>query len=262
MKRLTTGLFLLFLANSVGLGQPIHKNARVHIQTMPENFDSAIRSEIIKRRIPIRIVEVPAEAELIMKENSGFNGTQRHRQGIRLIIEVFDPAGSRRWPGAPGARFYWIENASPGWQSEIAERVVEKLSRGVQRYPSTASSTEDWWPWAKEKREERADATEVETKPEQTAGETEESALASRASTYRTPPSEVNVSWEEEDNTQVAISFSRLPLEIKTGMKEEEVRDLFGNPLKIASLDDKTIYKYRDMVVEFRDGKVFDIKFH
>ncbi len=44
-------------------------------------------------------------------------------------------------------------------------------------------------------------------------------------------------------------------------MSEEEVRNLFGDPLKIARLEDKTIYKYRDMVVEFQDGKVSEVKF-
>ena len=269
MKCLTTGLFLLFLADSVVLGQPLHKNARLYVEAMSENLDSAIRAEIIRQRVPLRVVEVPGEAELIMKETSGFIGTQRHKEGIRLIIEIFTPAGSKRWPGAPGARFHWIEKASPGWQGNLAKRVVKKLSRvvkklsrGVQRCPSLASSADNWWPtWSREKREERAHHAEGDKKPEQTARPTEASAPASARSTFRIPPAEVDVDWEAQDNTQVGIRFDQAPLEVQTGMSEEEVRNLFGDSLKIARLEDKTIYKYKDMVVEFQDGKVSEVKF-
>ncbi len=99
MKCLTTGLFLLFLADSVVLGQPLHKNARLYVEAMSENLDSAIRAEIIRQRVPLRVVEVPGEAELIMKETSGFIGTQRHKEGIRLIIESSLPPARKDGPG-------------------------------------------------------------------------------------------------------------------------------------------------------------------
>ena len=118
MKRLATGFVLLFLANSVGLGQPIHKSARLHIQTMPDNLDSAIRSQIIKQKVLVRIGDVSEKADLIMKETSGLTGTQRHKQGIRLIIEIFDPAGSKRWPREPGDRFCWIKRPHPGGKAK------------------------------------------------------------------------------------------------------------------------------------------------
>ncbi len=261
MKWLIKGIFLLLLANTVVPGQSIHKNTRLHIQTMPENLDSAIRSEILRRRVPVRVVDAPADAELIMKETSGFTDTERHKEGIRLIIEIFDFAGSKRWPRSPEARFYWIDKASRGWQGQVAERVVKKLAKSVQRYPSLASSADDWWPWTMERLEEQADPTEADTGPDQATGSTEESTPASRTSTYSTPPSEVDVDWTQKDTTQVGVRFNEPPLEITSGMMEEEVRKLFGNPLQIARLEEKTIYRYRDMVVEFRDGKVAEVKF-
>ena len=261
MKHLTTGFVLFFLANSVVLGQPIHKSARLHIQTMPDNLDSAIRSQIIKQKVLVRIVDVPEEAELIMKETSGFTGIQRHKQGIRLIIEIFDPAGSKRWPGEPEDRFYWIKKASPGWQSKVAKRVAKKLSRGIQRYTTTASFADTWWPFPKTEKGKGVGPTTVDTKARQTTSPADESTQASERSTYRTPPSEVDVKWAQKDKTPVETRISQRPLEVKFGMTEEEVRDVFGDPLKIARLKDKTIYKYEDTVVEFQDGKVSEVKF-
>ena len=261
MKRLSTGFVLLFLANSVVLGQPLHKNARLHIQTMPDNLDSAIRSQILTQKVLVRIVDVPEKAELIMKETSGFTGTQRHKKGIRLIIEIFDPAGSKRWPGAPGDRFYWIEKASPGWQSAVAKRVAKKLSRAIQRYPTTASSTDTWWPLTKTEQDKPVSPATVDTKARQTTSPADESTQASERSTYRTPPSEIDVKWARKDKTPVETRVSQPPLEVRFGMTEEEVRDVFGDPLKIARLKDKTIYKYKDTVVEFQDGKVSEVKF-
>jgi hypothetical protein len=261
MRRLATVIFLLLMVNTVVAAQPIHKNVRLHIQTMPENLDSAIRSEILKRRVPVRIVAASADAELIMKETSGFTGTQRHKEGIRLIIEIFDFAGSKRWPASPGARYYWVDKASRSWQNKVAKSIVNKLSKSVQRYPTTASSADDWWPWTMERLEEPSDPAGADTGADQTTDAPPESTPASWTSTYNTPPAEVDVDWSQKDNTLVEVRFPKTPLEAKSGMTEEEVRKLFGDPLQIVRLEDKTIYRYKAMVVEFRDGNVSEVKF-
>ena len=282
MQRLTTVIFLLSLANIVVAGQSIHKNVRLHVHTMPENLDSAIRSEILSQKVPVRIVAAAADAELIMKETSGFTSTERHKEGIRLIIEIFDYAGLKQWPESPGARFFWVDKASRDWQNKIAKNVAKKLTRSIQRYPSTASTTDAWWPFTRERVEKRAESAGADTGPDPATDASEESPSASRTSTYRTPSSEIDIDWSQKDTTQVDVRFNeppleatkppvevtkeplevtKEPLEIKSGMTEEEVRNLFGHPLKIARLEDKTIYRYKDMVVEFRGGKVSEVQF-
>ena len=49
--------------------------------------------------------------------------------------------------------------------------------------------------------------------------------------------------------------------EIKLGMTFTEVESIFGIPEKKATLGNKVIYKYKDMAIEFVDGKVADVKF-
>jgi len=48
--------------------------------------------------------------------------------------------------------------------------------------------------------------------------------------------------------------------EVKLGMTFAEVEAALGPPQTRADLGDKVLYKYKDMTVEFHDGKVTDVK--
>jgi hypothetical protein len=48
--------------------------------------------------------------------------------------------------------------------------------------------------------------------------------------------------------------------EIKAGMTMFEVESVLGPPQTKVSLTEKILYKYKDMIVEFRDGKVADVR--
>jgi hypothetical protein len=48
--------------------------------------------------------------------------------------------------------------------------------------------------------------------------------------------------------------------QIKLGMSFAEVESALGPPVTRADLGAKVIYKYKDMTVEFRDGKVADVR--
>jgi len=48
--------------------------------------------------------------------------------------------------------------------------------------------------------------------------------------------------------------------QIKLGMSVEEVEQVFGPPAVRADLGPKVLYKYKDMTVEFTDGKVSDVR--
>jgi len=48
--------------------------------------------------------------------------------------------------------------------------------------------------------------------------------------------------------------------EVKLGMSFAEVEAALGPPQTRADLGDKVLYKYKDMTVEFHDGKVTDVK--
>jgi hypothetical protein len=48
--------------------------------------------------------------------------------------------------------------------------------------------------------------------------------------------------------------------QIKTGMTIAEVESVFGPPQTRVDLTDKILYKYKDMTVEFHEGKVTDVR--
>jgi len=61
--------------------------------------------------------------------------------------------------------------------------------------------------------------------------------------------------------TLEAVKGPDKPKEIKLGMTVADVEAAMGLPKTKADLGEKLIYKYDDMVVEFREGKVVDVKF-
>jgi hypothetical protein len=48
--------------------------------------------------------------------------------------------------------------------------------------------------------------------------------------------------------------------EIKLGMTTDQVEKILGTPGTKVDLGEKILYKYRDMTVEFHDGKVTDVR--
>jgi hypothetical protein len=48
--------------------------------------------------------------------------------------------------------------------------------------------------------------------------------------------------------------------EVKLGMTPAEVEAVMGLPITKADLGEKVLYKYKDMTVEFHDGKVVDVR--
>jgi hypothetical protein len=48
--------------------------------------------------------------------------------------------------------------------------------------------------------------------------------------------------------------------QVKAGMSFAEAEKALGVPLTRVELEEKVLYKYEDMTVEFHDGKVTDIR--
>lgn len=48
--------------------------------------------------------------------------------------------------------------------------------------------------------------------------------------------------------------------QIKLGMTAAEVEQVLGSPTTLVDLESKKLYKYKDMTIEFKDGKVVDVR--
>jgi hypothetical protein len=64
----------------------------------------------------------------------------------------------------------------------------------------------------------------------------------------------------EQDKAAVAVAAAKKNISIQPGMSKEEVIQMLGEPLKTVEFGEKTFLKYPDLTVEFKDGKVADVK--
>jgi hypothetical protein len=64
------------------------------------------------------------------------------------------------------------------------------------------------------------------------------------------------------DKQEEAAKFGGAAIvkEVKSGMSASEVEQILGPPVTKVSLESKTLYRYKDMTVEFKDGKVSDVR--
>jgi hypothetical protein len=74
--------------------------------------------------------------------------------------------------------------------------------------------------------------------------------------TYGTMEDANNSSNARPSNTASGVSVK----EIKLGMTPAEVEAVMGPPVTRVDLGAKVLYKYKDMTVEFKDGKVTDVR--
>lgn len=263
MRHTTVAVCLLVLGITPVAGQRIHKHERLYVEHMPYDIDTLIKNEISLQRVPLEIVDSEIDAVLVMRETSGFDGTTREEdkgQGIHLTVEIFDSQGQVVWPVSAGTRFYYVKNLSPGWQSTLARHVVARLRGSVQMYTSSDSVTESWWPWSKKDQEKRIRYTSVDPDAGPETQRRAQSAPINPAS--EALPAEVEMKrLPAERAGQVDVRFSHKVRRVETGMTTGQVQATFGDPMAIAQLDKRTIYRYPGMVVEFEDGKVADVRF-
>jgi hypothetical protein len=78
----------------------------------------------------------------------------------------------------------------------------------------------------------------------------------------------VAAQWFMLSDSQTAIDAARLGNtdsgvfvnQVKAGMSFKEVEEALGVPETRVDLGEKVLYKYKDMTVEFHDGKVTDVR--
>lgn len=70
----------------------------------------------------------------------------------------------------------------------------------------------------------------------------------------------VKVFDTQEDAAKFGNANAVIVKEVKLGMTFTEVETAIGPPATKADLGEKILYKYKDMTVEFHDGKVTDVR--
>lgn len=112
--------------------------AKFYVAPMPEGFDGFISAELLKRKLPLTVVNDERSADFIITggTNKGVHkwydtvfgsGYERDRnQGNIRVIRVKDQTVV--WAGEAGDRSFWFGAIKKGGQRKVADRIVGKMN--------------------------------------------------------------------------------------------------------------------------------------
>jgi len=116
----------------------IPPNSKIFVAKMEGDLDGFIKAEIIKKKLPLRVVLEDAEAEYILVGASikaddkwyhtVFGGRDKNEGNVQLI-GVKDK--SLIWAGEAGDRSLWWGNLKRGGQRKVADRLVGKMKKAL-----------------------------------------------------------------------------------------------------------------------------------
>ncbi|MDQ3473800.1 MAG: hypothetical protein M3447_08695 [Acidobacteriota bacterium] len=126
---------LLAVPASERASSPI--GAKFYVAPMPEGFDGFIAAELVKRKLPLTIVDDERAADFIITgaTNKGvhkwydtvFGNYERDRnQGSIKVVRVKDRTVV--WAGEAGDRSFWWGALKKGGQRKVADRIVGKMT--------------------------------------------------------------------------------------------------------------------------------------
>ena len=160
--------FVAWVLVTCGLiGQPIPKNAKICIDEMPNDLHVYIKAEIIKKRVPVRVVDSLEDAEYEMRGTEQFRDAKWHEgwltaegEKTHAAIEVVDREGVLVWANEAGDRDLWWGNWTRKGHRKVADRLVKKFKKAVQKHDTTKSKIEEWWPSTKDRKTQRPTAAD------------------------------------------------------------------------------------------------------
>ena len=123
-------------------GQPLPRDAAVYIEKMPEDLHVYLKAEIVKKKIPLRVVSRVADAEFIVRGSAGpverrltwwelwLKGHKDLFSGAIEILRVSD--GQLIWAGEAGDRSLVFGHWRRGGIRKVAGRLAKKLRKAVR----------------------------------------------------------------------------------------------------------------------------------
>lgn len=141
--RLTCWFFAFLSAFSVAAQQvskPIPKNATIYVEEMENDLDGYIRAEMVKKKVPLRIVLKPEEADIVMlgsstptekaKWHEGWLTAERDKT-VGNITVVKKETKEFLWASEAGDRSWFWGALKRGGQRKVAERLVSNLKKAI-----------------------------------------------------------------------------------------------------------------------------------
>lgn len=141
MFKLPALIALILCAISLGAqtAQPkVEVGSKVFITPMEGQLDGFIAPEIIKQKLPIKVVLDEKEADFVLVGASikaddkwyhvAFGGKDKNEGNVRLLDVK---AKSMVWAGEAGDRSLWTGGFRRGGQRKVAERIVKQMKKDL-----------------------------------------------------------------------------------------------------------------------------------
>lgn len=138
---LKTSLLLtlaLCLAGSTQAQTKVALGSKVFISEMEGKLDGFIAPEIIKQKLPIKVVLEEKDADFVLAGASikaddkwyhvAFGGKDKNEGNVRLL----DVKGKTMvWAGEAGDRSLWYGGFRRGGERKVAERIVKQMKKDL-----------------------------------------------------------------------------------------------------------------------------------
>ena len=114
--------------------------SRLYVAPMMGQLDGFLAAEIVKKRLPLKIVTEEAQADYILVGislpednrwyNFAFGGKDKNEANVRLL----NPKDkSLVWAGEAGDRSLWLAGLRRGGERKLADRIVQAMERDLFR---------------------------------------------------------------------------------------------------------------------------------
>ena len=144
MKAFTVSLIsLIVLVSSVVLADDriIPRNAKVYIGEIAEDIDMYLKAEIVKKKIPIKIVNDIEEADYIIQgiaegdeERAWHEGwLTAGRDHVIAAIQLTDKEGNFLWASEAGDRSQWWGGLRRGGPRKVADRLANNIKDIIRK---------------------------------------------------------------------------------------------------------------------------------
>jgi hypothetical protein len=129
-------LLALVLTSFVAAQAASLNNQNLFISPMDGRLDGFIASEIIKQKLPVKVVTDEKDADFVMVGaslkaddhwyNTVFNGKDKNEGNVR-ILNVKEK--TLVWAGEAGDRSLFYSNWHRGGERKVAERIVDQMKK-------------------------------------------------------------------------------------------------------------------------------------
>ena len=118
MKKIAVlvSLLLLFGLVNVWAGpRPIPKDAKIYIEKLPLELDMYLKAEIVKKKVPVKIVTHKEDADFVIQGFAEGNEDRKWHEGwltaekdhVTAAIEMVDKEGNFVWASEAGDRSWF-----------------------------------------------------------------------------------------------------------------------------------------------------------